>query len=321
MKVELKKPDVNHYTNADHIESNKMLNNIFIKYAGLINAPDLLTAYSVAVTQEETIFKWVKKSEYTEKKATADHDRDRTFNGIMGILRIDLKHFDPSIRDNAKHVLNLFENYGDLTKNGYDAETAGIESLIARLISPEYLPAVQNLSLSPWIMELQNQNELFKEYARDAMQEAVEKPKISPTAARKETDEALHRIMLRITSLIDFNGPNAYAVLVEEFNVLVNHYNTLVHEHYGRLHARTDISDGTITNVGDQAWTGKPVYVIPVVSIVKKEKDGTEKVVELVFSQDYTVSYKNNVGPGTATLYIKGIGKYVGELTTTFNIQ
>jgi hypothetical protein len=61
--------------------------------------------------------------------------------------------------------------------------------------------------------------------------------------------------------------------------------------------------------------------VIPLVSIVKKEKDGTEKVVELVFSKDYTVSYKNNVDRGTATLYIKGIGKYVGELTTTFNIQ
>jgi hypothetical protein len=262
----------------------------------------------------------MKKSEYTEKKAAADHGRDRTLDGIVGVLRADLKHFDPSIRDNAKHVLNLFENYGDLTKNGYDAETAGIESLIAHLNSPEYLPAVQNLGLSPWITELQNQNNLFKEYAQDMIQEAVDKPDITLVAARRETDEALHRIMLRITSLIDLNGPDAYAALVEEFNVQVGHYNTLLHEHYGRLHARTDITDGTISNVGDQTWTGKPVYVIPLVSIVKKEKDGTEQVVELVFSKDYTVSYKNNVDRGTATLYIKGIGKYVGELTTTFNI-
>jgi hypothetical protein len=56
------------------------------------------------------------------------------------------------------------------------------------------------------------------------------------------------------------------------------------------------------------------------VTLVVKEKDGTEKTIVLEFTKDFTVAYENNVNVGTATLHITGIGKYVGTLTTTFNI-
>jgi hypothetical protein len=55
--------------------------------------------------------------------------------------------------------------------------------------------------------------------------------------------------------------------------------------------------------------------VIPEVSISKDDKN-----VELTFSEDFSVAYKNNVERGTATLIIKGIGKYASEIVTTFNI-
>ncbi|MDR2816302.1 MAG: hypothetical protein LBB62_06330, partial [Proteiniphilum sp.] len=76
----------------------------------------------------------------------------------------------------------------------------------------------------------------------------------------------------------------------------------------------------TIAPIAVQPYTGKPVYVIPRISIRQTAKAGTEKTVELRFSEDFTVAYKNNVAPGTATLVIMGIGKYAGELVTTFNI-
>jgi hypothetical protein len=69
-----------------------------------------------------------------------------------------------------------------------------------------------------------------------------------------------------------------------------------------------------------QPFTGKPVFVLPTVTLVVKQKDGTEKTVVLEFTKDFTVAYENNVDVGTATLHITGIGKYVGTLTTTFNI-
>jgi hypothetical protein len=83
---------------------------------------------------------------------------------------------------------------------------------------------------------------------------------------------------------------------------------------------KTDLSQGEVAPIEVQQYTGKPVYVIPSVKVRKTEKDGTVTVIELVFSEDFTVGYRNNIAPGTATLLIDGIGKYTGQIVTTFNI-
>lgn len=41
----------------------------------------------------------------------------------------------------------------------------------------------------------------------------------------------------------------------------------------------------------------------------------------LVENADYTLTYSNNIGPGTATLIIQGINGYTGRVEKTFNIQ
>jgi hypothetical protein len=217
MEHELRKADVGHYTNADHIEFHETSYVIFDRNSGLINAPYLLAGYQDKVTQESQIYKWMRRSEFTEKKVETDHERDKTLSGIIGQLHSFEKYFDPSIRDNAKHVLNLINNYKGLPHVDYDAETAGIDSILETLNSSGYLPAVQNLHLEPWLAELARLNTLFKSYAADTEQEQVEKPDIAPKAARRETDEALRKITLRITSIIDLNGPDSYTTLVKEY--------------------------------------------------------------------------------------------------------
>jgi hypothetical protein len=318
--TKLKSPYLHCYSGADHIEFHKLTCPVCIRFGEIIDAPELLTGYQNRVAQESAVYKGTKKSEYTQKKIEADRARDEMLTAIADLVNVNRKHFDPSIRDNATHVNNLLENYGDLMLAGYDAKTAGIDSLVMRLTGQDYLPAVQNLELVPWITELNNRNTLFKSYVDDMIREEVDKPDISSRTARRETDEALRRVTARVTALINLNGPDNYAAFVEEFNVLVDHYNTLIKEHYGRLHARTDIAGATIDTIDMQRYTGKPVYVIPSVGIVKKAKDGSEMPIELVFTKDFTVGYKNNVNPGTATLTITGIGKYTGKLVTTFNI-
>jgi hypothetical protein len=320
MNITLNKPDVGRYPNANHIEYHKTSLVICDRYAEVIDDPLLLQAYHEKVNQEDVVYKWIRTSEFTEKKAEVDRERDIVLLGMMDMLHSYEKHFNPALRDNAKHILNLVNNYGDLTNAGYDAETAGISSIVTKLLSQEYIMAVNALHLETWLTELNKQNTLFKEYAADMEEELVRKPDISPKVARRESDEAMRKITARVTSLIDLNGPDEFLSFVEEFNVHVNHYNTLVHEHYGRMHVRTDISAGEVDPIAVQPFTGEPVYVIPAVRVRKTEKDGTVTIIKLRFSEDFTVGYKNNVEPGSATLTITGIGKFVGEIVTTFNI-
>jgi hypothetical protein len=317
----LSTPVVYLYTIANHLEFNKTSLKICDGHAGEINAPELLADYRDKVIREENNYKWSRSSAFTEKKVEVDHERDTILSGVSGYLHSLEKHFDPATRDNAKHVLKLIDNYGDLAHAGYDAETAGIDSILAKLNGVDYLFAVQSLHLEPWLTELARLNNLFKGYAADTEQEEVKKPEVSFKVARQETDRALRRITTRVTSLVDLYGPDSYLQFVAEFNIHVDHYNTLVHEHYGRLHARIDISGADIDPIAVQAFKGKPVYVIPVVKVSRKDKDGVTTIVELRFSEDFTVGYKNNAAPGTATLIITGTGKYTGEIVTTFKIN
>ena len=64
------------------------------------------------------------------------------------------------------------------------------------------------------------------------------------------------------------------------------------------------------------AWTGKALK--PAVT-VKAKVNG--KTVTLKAGTDYTVTYKNNVKKGTATVTVKGKGNFTGTLTKTFTIR
>ena len=203
METKLKTADVWRYPNADHIEFHKTSYEIIDRHKSVINAPAMLAAYLAKITQEATVYKWIRSSEFTAKKAETDSERDKVLSGITGILHAFEKHFDPALRDGATHVLHLIDNYHRLEHAGYDAETAGIDSIIEKLAGSDYLPAVQALNLSPWLTELARLNTLFKSYVADTEQEQVEKPGVSPKAARRETDDALRLITRRIAALAE----------------------------------------------------------------------------------------------------------------------
>lgn len=71
------------------------------------------------------------------------------------------------------------------------------------------------------------------------------------------------------------------------------------------------ISDGDVAPIGDQEYTGSEIT--PSVKVTVGGKTLTQ-------GTDYTVSYSNNVNPGTARATVTGIGNYAGTVTTDFYI-
>ena len=317
----LKKPEVYRYNNGNHLSFHRVSLDICTENAEAIAAPGLLSNYTNALTKENIAYMWIRRSEYTKKKAEADLNRGSTYRSMVGSVRNSLRHFDPAISDAAVHVYNLLENYGNMPRMDYDAETASIDSLTARLLNDDYLSASTTLGIIPWIEKLKADNAIFKTFVDEATEEQLEKPDTTLKEARHKTDDALREITGRITALVTLEGAESLKTFIEEFNVLVKHYNTIVHEHQGRLHVRINLSASALNMIPTQTWTGKPIYIIPEVFFPVINRDGTKKMIELIFSKDFTVSYQNNVNPGTATLTITGVGKYKGEIVTTFNIQ
>lgn len=75
--------------------------------------------------------------------------------------------------------------------------------------------------------------------------------------------------------------------------------------------AATPITNATLSYTSSHTYTGKAIK--PKVTVKLKKKTLT--------ASDYTVSYKNNTKPGTATVTVKGKGKYSGSVTKSFYIK
>ncbi|MDR1371952.1 MAG: DUF6261 family protein [Dysgonamonadaceae bacterium] len=320
METKLRKPEVSHYTVADHFEFHEVSYETCAKYSQSLIAQAMIEAYYRAFEQESIIYKWMKKSEYTEEKAKVDQKRNSVYIGMKEIVVGNTRNFDSEVVKAAEHILRRLDNYGDVPHLGYDAQTAATESIIQHLNSPAYQEAVTLLNLEPWIHELTVLNKAFKTLVFETQIEHTEKPGISSKDARRQTDLALRAITDNITSRINLEGPAQFIPFIKNFNTMVDHYNTVVHEHYGRLHVRTDITPAEIADIPHQKHTGRPIHVIPDLTLVVTEKDGTKKTVYPEFSVDFTVTYEHNVDRGTAHVIISGIGKYVGTTDTVFQI-
>lgn len=71
------------------------------------------------------------------------------------------------------------------------------------------------------------------------------------------------------------------------------------------------ISATAISGTGNKVYTGSVIKPVPAVKVGGRTlKNGT----------DFTVSYKNNTEPGTATLSVTGKGNYSGSVSKTFKI-
>ena len=74
---------------------------------------------------------------------------------------------------------------------------------------------------------------------------------------------------------------------------------------------KTPISSATVSGVANQSYTGKALTPKPTVKVGSTTlREGT----------DYTLSYKNNVNAGTASVIVTGKGNYTGAVTKTFTI-
>ncbi len=76
--------------------------------------------------------------------------------------------------------------------------------------------------------------------------------------------------------------------------------------------ADIDISTAEVEILGDYVYTGEPI--VPSVKV-------TSESIELHYSIDYTLTFQSNIDAGTATVIVKGNGRYFNQTSQSFEIQ
>ena len=269
----LKKPTVGHYSNVLHFEFNRTASGLFEKHAAAIGAPQLIDDHRDSVEQERKVLNWVRLSILTDAKRDTDRKRQDAYIMLGGIVRPNLKHFDPVVRDAALQIYNIMAPRGYIREMGYDAKTACIDGVVKLLRDERCQPAVELLGLQTCINEIDTLNNEFKEQAEAVAQEIIKRPQITVREARQNTDFSLREVTGRVDALVLINGEGQLGHFASEYNVLVRHYNRSLNEHLGRLHARRDISDAVIAPIDPQYYTGKAITLIPEVTLLDPRRE------------------------------------------------
>jgi hypothetical protein len=260
---------------------------------------------------EKKIIDRHRKSAITLLLEVTDKRIDRAIVGINSLIRGMLHHPSPDAAEMARQLEIRKKEFGKITRKAYEEEAAAVQELIDELTGA-YSPHVAALGLMPWVEELGQAETEFVQLFRQRNTELTNWPAASMSDIRGLVDDQYRASIRRIESYIDLNGPEGYLDFVRELNENIKYFNEHAHHR-----TRRDIEHTLVNEIPAQPFTGKPVIYIPTVFFTEPDKPA----VELAFSVDFTVTYKDNVAPGTATILIHGKSKYKGTKIVTFNIE
>jgi hypothetical protein len=303
------------FRNEAHYEFMVVFNNLLQKFSAARDVViELYSAFFDLLEKEKALINAMRKSDYTRQIAETDHRIDRIITGMRDMISAALHHFEADIAEAAQSLHNRFAAFGDIAKKSYEEETAVVNLLIADLNSEEYSVPISLVGLMPWMIELQAVEKEFEQLLEDRNVETADKPQGRVRDIRHELDKVYHPMIDRINAANTMDNFGAYTQFIHELNAEITYFND--HSHH---HARKDISVGddcVVEPIATQPYTGKAVTPIPR-AYYRREGKPTE---ELVFSKDFSLTYKNNKKVGTADVTLHGKGAYKGQKTVTFNI-
>jgi hypothetical protein len=228
-------------SNALHYQCNTELSDLIAKFnPGALNVGPQYENFLTALAKEGQCYKIVRKSDLSEEKEDADHARDVILTGIGESLKASLRHFNPQVREAAKRLKIVFDEYNrpkNMIYQPYDAETASVNSLLKDW-NGKYANDLITAELTGWTTELARRNAEFAQLAKNYNEQQAEKPDFRMIDARKETDEAYKKIIAVVKADIIRYGEQNYKTFVAELNELIKHYSDILAKSEGRKNAK-----------------------------------------------------------------------------------
>jgi hypothetical protein len=278
---------------------------------GLVLA--LIAEFERLLELERRLVDAAKKSPLTKKLANVDKRIDNAIAGMKAAIKSALYRPEQEIKDAAQILLTRLRDFGNIKSKSYEEESAAVQLLLDQL-NGNLAPQVALIGLESWILELTEAEELFTLLFEQRNQELADRPKESLADIRIAIEIIYKKIIACIDADLIVNGDTVCGEFANQLNEQVKYFNEHTHHR-----TKKNIEDAVILPVGDQTYTGEQIIVMP--TVVYKD-DSVEPPVDktLVFATDYTVTYKNNVNPGNATLIVHGKGTFKGKKIISFYI-
>lgn len=289
--------------------------------AGLVDKTLMVVEPQVSLLGD-TGTKWTVKlrTDQTDMKSDMDKPRSSLLTGEIkqanAICDATLEDIKRSVKAGSKSTIAAKAPAGELLKHFlnafWDVDKKPIMSqismtgeLLARYTADTALQqAAQTLSIAELFVALSQQNNTLSElYSQRLAEYAGSTPAASDLRLNVEEDyNAVCDVVLRTV-----NADPSVDALVTLFNQM----DSIRKKYSALLPAKIDLAHAITELIPSQIYTGRAITPIPVLYY-----DGQE----LVFARDFSVTYKNNVEVGEATVIMHGKGKFTGKHIRKFNI-
>jgi len=250
-------------------------------------------------------------NELSKVLAEADKVVDRYVVGINSTVDAAVHHFDPEVVEAGESIAKRLKAFGNIENKPYEEESAAIKVLVYEMRN-EYAAKAKLIGLTVWIDKLEAAAEefeaLFKQRNTELAGKAAE---MSIKEINKEIIPVYRQMIVRLNAALVLNSTPELVAFANELNKEIDYAN----EHGDHRRAKISIASVIVKPIEPQKVTGKPIAYMPELYM---QIDGGQ--VELFFSTDYTLTYKNNINVGVAEIIIHGNGKYNGKKAITFNI-
>jgi hypothetical protein len=250
-----------------------------------------------------------RRSLLTPEIQEKDRLRDARLSEIKRTSKAGQGSSSPEIAAAGKLMVGFLEPYWNIGKEPIPSQTDQINLLAAHYAAdPTLVAAATALGLASQMQELFAVNtEVYNLYETRADEmTAVDGPSASSikNAVVRDYDEFCVSVETALSAL-----PS------EALEKVFDKMNDYRRKYIKNLPTPLDKEHTSVASIPDQPCTGRHITPLPRVFY----NTGTE-LRELVFAQDFSVTYSNNVKVGDAHLYIHGKGKYTGRYDTTFHI-
>jgi hypothetical protein len=275
---------------------------------------DILPVFDEKLAKESLIVDASRKKPETEALKSANKVLDDMLSFIKGTIRSNLKNPNKEKVAAAVELLAMIDSdFKNIQRKDYESEVAAVSLLLDKLRGT-YFPQSAAVGINPYFDSLENAGRVLEE--RIAQRNTEEAARLHETMAkiRKEIEPVYTQMTDKIEVAVAIDTEHLYDTFIAELNEKIQNENTQYH------HVQIDLSKGSIcviTVLGAPfAVTGHPVT--PQVQVMLRLED--KPAVELYWGNDYSVTFKNNVKVGLATVIVHGKGKYKGRKSATFDI-
>jgi hypothetical protein len=272
---------------------------------GIANLQKLNSAYNTMLP----LMNKDRTSPLTSQITEEDKKRDALFTEIKRTTAAAQKSSLSDKAAAAAKLMDLLHPFWNIDKEPMLSQTAQINLFAERYHdTPAFSVAASTLGLTQVLNAFFGANEILQELYTQRLEETSQAEGPSASSVKREVVAAYDAFCLSVETTLA-------ALPSAELQALFREMNNIRRKYISHLPVKLDEKNTSVEPINVQVYTGKHVTPLPRV-FIKTEKE----TIELVFAQDFTVTYRHNIQVGEAKLLIHGKGKYTGTYETTFHI-